>query len=394
MKSILPPLRHGLLLTLAGSLAACSSLGDSNETIDYRTVARKTAPLDVPPDLTALSTDARYAPQSGVVSASSLRQPRAAVPAGVTAAGTPTVALSSLGDAHVVREGSRRVLRVGRAPELLWPKVRDFWTEQGFQFTTEEPQTGLLLTDWAENRAKLPQDLIRRTLGRLIDSVYSTGERDRYRIRLERVGELTEIHLRHEGLVEVEAGDSPTRHETRWTLRPSDPELEAEMMARLMVALGAEKAGARAAVDAAAAAPAAAAPAASAAAVAPERARALASQEGAALQLDETLERGWRRLGQALDRTGFTVEERDRALGLYAVRYVDPVISSQEAPGFFARMFGAKDPLKEALGRYRVVIQADGAERCTVRVLTPQGRPDNSASAQRIVQTLVEELKR
>lgn len=386
------PLR-GAVLTLILGIAGCSTVSNSDDTIDYGTAARKTPPLSVPPDLSKLALDGRYAPQGGSVSANALQNKTGGAPVAATGT-TPQVALNQVADLRLQRQGSQRWLLSSRSPEVLWPQVRDFWLDLGFKLEVDDAAAGLLETDWAENRAKLPKDIIRRTLGWLIDSAYSTGERDRFRVRLERTDQGTEIHVAHKGVKEVFNNAKDSTDGTVWTARPADPELEAEVLVRLMIALGSPAPAARDAMaqQASAASTVASTPAATVT-EANARARVLTGQAAAALQLDDTLDRGWRRLGLALDRTGFTVEERDRSVGLYAVRYVDPVEAAKESPGFFARMFGAKDPVKDALGRYRIVIKADGASRCTISVFTPQGQPDASTSAQRIVQTLVDELK-
>ena len=76
-----------LVLALALALAACASLDQvpGNETVDYRTSGNKTAPLDIPPDLTQLARDPRYAPQGATVSASSFQAGAAAPSAAATA---------------------------------------------------------------------------------------------------------------------------------------------------------------------------------------------------------------------------------------------------------------------------------------------------------------------
>jgi outer membrane protein assembly factor BamC len=123
------------------------------------------------------------------------------------------------------------------------------------------------------------------------------------------------------------------------------------------------------------------------------RARTVSGQPAATLEIDEGFDRAWRRVGLALDRSGFTVEDRDRASGLYFVRYVDPASAATADPGFIAKMFsfGKSDP-QQAPVRYRVVVKADG-ERTTVTVQNAQGGPENSAVGQRIVSLLVEDLK-
>ena len=101
-------------------------------------------------------------------------------------------------------------------------------------------------TDWAENRAMIPSGPIRNLLGKIIDSAYSTGERDKFRTRLERGSApgTTEIYISHRGMVEVYT--SKDESSTVWQPRPPDPELEAEFLGRLMLRFGVDDARARA----------------------------------------------------------------------------------------------------------------------------------------------------
>jgi outer membrane protein assembly factor BamC len=376
-------LRTAVLIATATALGACTSTGDalSGDKIDYRSKATKTAPLDVPPDLTQLQRDSRYSAPTGTgtgVSASAL-QTAAAAPASA-AAGGEVVAPTSVGDMHIERAGNQRWLVVPMAADKLWPQLRAFWQERGFKLTIDDATAGVMETEWAENRANIPQDVIRRTLGRVFDSLYDSGERDRFRLRVERngSGSGSDIFISHRGMVEVYT--SKERDQTRWTPRPSDPQLEAEMLTRLMVKLGAKDETARAV----AAHPVTEAP----------RAQALSGQPAATLRIDEGFDRAWRRVGLALDRSGFTVEDRDRAGGLYFVRYIDPQADAAGEPGFFAKLFGgAKPNAAQDPSRYRIAVKADGEQHTTVTVLNAQGGPENGDVAQRIVTLLVEDLK-
>jgi outer membrane protein assembly factor BamC len=368
------------IVALACTAAGCGSVGEflSGDRIDYRSKSTKTAPLDVPPDLTQLTRDSRYQPQSGTISASTLQ----GAPAPAAAAAVPVVAPQSVGDMRIERSGDERWLVTKLAPEQVWPQLRAFWQERGFNLVVENAQAGVLETDWAENRAKLPQDIIRNTLGRVVDSLYSTGERDKFRTRLERTANGSEIYISHRGLQEVYV--SAQRDQTMWTNRPADRQLEAEFLSLLMVKLGAKPDEARNVV-AAAATP------------APQPARArLIDGQPAALRVDEPFERAWRRVGLALDRSGFTVEDRDRAAGTYFVRYADPKnITPQDEPGFLKRLFsfGNDDkPNTSALNRYRIALKGDG-EATTVSVLDAQGTPERTEIGQRIVSLLVDDLK-
>ena len=368
------PFRLSLLtvVALAALQTACSSLdGIADDKVDYRSTSTKSKSLEVPPDLTQLSRDSRYQPQGGVITASAAG---AAPVAGV--APRAAVALSAQDSMRIERQGQFRWLVVAQTPEALWPQLRTFWEQRGLSIAVEDAKAGVIETTWAENRAKLPVDVIRSTIGRVFGNVYDTGERDQYRMRVERTTTGSEIYIAHRGAEEVYT--SERRENTTWRGRPSDPQLEAEMLARLMVTLGSKDLPtAQASITAAAAAP-----------QAPARARAVPG--GAALEVDDPFDRAWRRVGLALDRGGFTVEDRDRTQGLYYVRYVDPKSAGKEEPGFWSRLMGESNPL--AAIRYRIVVKASG-DKTVVAVLTSAGAADVGENGQRIATALVAELR-
>jgi outer membrane protein assembly factor BamC len=380
--SLIPTLRTAALIAAALALGACSTIDNflSGDKIDYKSQAAKTAPLEVPPDLTQLARDGRYQPQSGAVSASSFGSAAAATtPANNSAASS--VAPTSIGQMRIVREGNQRWLSVPIPAEQLWPQLRSFWQERGFSLVIDSPEAGVMETDWAENRAKIPQDIIRRTIGRVLDSLYDSGERDRFRLRVERNGNGSDVFISHRGMAEVYTNDR--KESTSWTPRPSDPQLEAEFLSRLMVKLGAKEDVARTV----------AANPVNVNVTGVPRARVVAGQPAATLQVDEGFDRAWRRVGLTLDRSGFTVEDRDRAGGLYFVRYVDPKDAATAEPGFFAKMFNlGKSDASQTPTRYRIAVKTEGSVT-NVSVQNAQGGPENSATAQRIVGLLVEDLK-
>ena len=311
--------RLGLLgLTIA--LSACSVL--EGEKIDYKS-ASKGSSLEVPPDLKQLSRDTRYAVPGGVVSANALQAGQAAQPTGTQAAP------AGLGDVRIERNGNQRWLVVNRPADKLWEPVREFWLENGFTLATDQANIGIMETDWAENRAKIPQDFIRSTLGKVLDSLYSTGERDKFRTRMERNAEGgTEIYVSHRGMIEV--FNSSSKDSTVWQPRPADPELETEFLRRMMVKLGVSQEQADAVAKAN-----------TTTAAATGSVRMESANGQPVLQIDEGFDRAWRRVGIAIDRTGFTVEDRDRGQGVFFVRYA-PGGSSDKEPGFFAKLFGGK----------------------------------------------------
>ncbi|MDO9285088.1 MAG: outer membrane protein assembly factor BamC [Aquabacterium sp.] len=374
------PLRAATLL-LALSLAGCSSMDGlvSGDKVDYRGQTVKSQPLEVPPDLSQLAREGRYQPQTGVVSASTLRQQGAAAPAAAPA----TVAPNAVADMRIERQGNTRWLVTGLPPDKLYPLLRSFWQERGFALAVDNPEIGLMETDWAENRAKIPMDTIRRTLGRALDSLYSTPERDKFRTRIERTANGSEVYISHRGMMEIYVNELKDR--TVWQPRPSDPELEAEFLSRLMVKLGAKEDTARTAV--AAAAPGAAPNTSST----PAKARASTLPATAALEIDDSFERAWRQVGLALDRSGFTVEDRDRSAGVYFVRYIDPKLAGKEEPNFIAKLFGAdKDAARPQ--RVRVLVKGTGA-KSMVTVQTADGAADNSEQARTIIGKLIDQMK-
>lgn len=376
--------RSTLAVSLLLALAGCSTVDNflQGDKVDYKSQSVKTSPLEVPPDLTQLQRDGRYAPASGSVSASTYQTGGATTLNPAAASNVAAVAPNAVGEMRVVREGNQRWLVVPMPAEQLWPQLREFWTERGFNLVIDNAQAGVMETDWAENRSKIPQDIVRRTIGRVLDSLYDSGERDRYRTRVERNGNNSEVYISHRGMIEEFVGDRNRDGSTAWGPRPSDPGLEAEFLTRLMVKLGSKEAAARDVVAKAASAPAA-----------PQaRARAVTGQP--ALQVDEGFDRAWRRVGLALDRSGFTVEDRDRAGGLYFVRYVDPKNAATNAePGFFGKLFSfGKSDSAGAPVRYRIAVKSEG-DKTNVTVQNSQGAPESSDVAQRIVALLVDDLK-
>ncbi len=384
-----PAPRATFLLPLAAAaLCGCSSIGDvmSGDKVDYRSnsIARSNG-LEVPPDLTQLGRDSKYPQSGGSVSAASYQTATiASAPAGSSAGGP--VAAQSSGDVQLERAGNERFLRTSQTPEQLWPQLQAFWKDRGFILIQDQPAAGVMETDWAENRAKLPQDFIRSTIGKVFENAYSTGELDKFRTRVERNGGSTEIYITHRGVVETYVGER--RESTAWQPRPPDPQLESEFLSRLMLKLGATEQMAKAAVDTPGTA---ASPGATAQ---PPRARVVAGQPTATLQVDDGFDRAWRRVGVALDRSGFTVEDRDRAQGVYFVRYVDPKFAGREEPNLFQKLFtfGKRDDTGTP-ARYRVVVKAGSGSSSTVSVLTGAGAPENGEAGKRITGLLLDDLK-
>jgi outer membrane protein assembly factor BamC len=376
---------YALALT---SLAGCSSVNSliEGDKLDYRSASKApSVSLEVPPDLTQLQRDSRYAvpeANSGTATASTYNAALGSrTPVAAAAAGN-VVAPKAIDDMRIERDGKQRWLVVKQAPEALWPQLKDFWQDNGFLVNVDSPQTGIMETDWAENRAKIPEDILRRTLGKVLDSLYSTGLRDKFRTRVERAADgTTEIYISHRGAEEIVKGKGDQTEGTVWTARPSDPELEAEFLSRLMTRLGSEANRAKAVV----------------ASAQPQqpKAKLIKGAGGSTVQIDEAFDRAWRRVGLALDRVGFTVEDRDRGLGVYFVRYVDQDADAQKKAekGFLSRLFSfGSDDEKAKAQRYRILVKGTGASS-QVSVQNNDGKPENSPTGEKILSLLDEQLK-
>lgn len=358
--------RLATVLAIAASLSACSVLKEDK--VDYKS-AVKAPSLEIPPDLTQLRRESRYALESTSVTASGFRQANARV----TDAGT---AANTLGKVTMQRQGEQRWLLVTLPADQVWGSLREFWTANGFPLTTDSPELGIMETDWAENRAKLPQDFIRRTLGKVLDPLYSTGERDKYRTRVERndKGEV-EIFITHRGLIENYATAQKDR--TIWQARPSDPELEIEFLRRLMVKLGSSPQEAQMASTSAKP---------TTVAVPVEVVNGQPT-----LSINETMDRAWRRVGVAIDRSGFTVEDRDMAAGRYFVRYVAPQAAKEE-PGFLSRIFSSKKE-QNLMTKYVISLVNAPSGQVWVRVLNTNGQAEQSSDADKILRVIAAELR-
>jgi outer membrane protein assembly factor BamC len=373
-----------VLLACALFVGGCSSIGDLLESrkVDYKS-AGKLPPLEIPPDLTRPTPSDRFvvpdASPSGSATFSAYSKERAAKPSAQNSDLLPKV-----GNVRVERAGTQRWLVVQGSPGDLWPQIKEFWQGIGFIVNVEVPEAGVMETDWAEKRAKIDDGVLRNVFAKVLGSMSTTAERDKFRTRLERgsAPQTTEIFVSHRGLIEVADSRSSDSQSTVWQPKPADPDLEAEMLRRLMVHLGVQEERAKSDLQRASATP---------------RARMSRAPDGLGrLDIDDQFDRAWRRVGLALDRVGFTVEDRDRSKGLYFVRYVDPEAdaNSKQPTGLLSKLAfwrTTPDP-KDRKAQYQIAVK-DADSGSAVNVLTKDGQLDRTDTANRILSLLYEQLK-
>ncbi len=369
-------MKIGTVLLCALLVSGCSALNwGKPKGVDYKKASALPS-LEIPPDLTVPEGAAGLAMPT--VYATTLSQMEARTPAGIVAGGSSV--LPAQENVAVQRDGQMRWLNITAPADQVWDRVREFWLQSGFELRIERSRIGIMETQWAENRADIPQDFIRSTISRLFPNAYSAPTRDKFRVRLEH-GEAdgtTLLYLTHYGVTEVIKGET----QSVWEHRPSDPELVNEMLSRLLVFLGVQQEAADRAI-----------------AEAEDAGRPRARMETAAggapvLVVDEGFARAWRRAGIALDRVGLVIEDRDRSRGIYYVRYVDPLeeVERKGEKGFFSRLFSKGDDGSGSQERYRVVLRHD-AELTRVYLEPEENVAAEPARVEDLLTRLLSELR-
>ena len=373
-------LRVSCVVATAATLSACQSVKEAlsgESAINYQSVVR-TDPLSIPPDLTQAAADPRFrAPATGVTTYNQFQSQSGSQGVGTRGSSglTQVAVLPSYPGIEVKRDGDLRWLVIDSPPEVLFPKVSEFWFENGFSLGVNDPKAGIMITNWAENRAKIPESWLRQLIGAVLETAYDSGARDKFRTIFERDGKKTAIYISHEHMIEVVTGvDQST---VRWERGREDPGLNAAMLARLMVYLGESSEDAKRKMTQAK----------------EEQLRPVVQNQvstDGSLVIDDGFDQSWRRVGLALDSGNFAVEDRDRSAGDFFVRYVDTDTGvKREDPSFFAKLFGAKAPLPAQ--SYRLNLKTEG-DRTIVRVYDDKGVQDTSATGKRILSALAERL--
>lgn len=379
------------LVLLAMGLSGCSSYNVDDvlpdKKVEYKRERQAEKDLEIPPDLTSDRVNDRMAvpDSSGGVSTSYTEYVTDRKLRGVEDS-SPRVAtggvLPDIKDIQVERDGDVRWLLVDANVDEVWDRVVAFWQENGILMLEEDPTVGIMRTSWLENRAEISRDIITDTIRKAFDGLYETGTRDQYRVRLERTNDnKTEIYMTHFGMEEQVVQSSGGGVETTvWVPRPRDPELEIEMMRRLMVYLGAADERARAQLAAGRQ-------------TKQTRSQLLKARDGTTqLRIDESFSRAWRLIGLALDRVGFAVEDRDRSAGVYYVRYNDPSKQDADKGWLSSLAFWSDDKEVDKVNQYQVKVGSVD-QKTVVSVANDKGQPDNSPTAIRILTLLQEQIR-
>ncbi|RQO68683.1 hypothetical protein DBR44_14405 [Aquitalea sp. FJL05] len=378
------------ILLATGILAGCSTSNPLEKKLDYKSAEppKLGNSLEVPPDLTAPQIQNKYViPATGSASAlASSNNAAAAQQAAAQPVTTETVAIKSIDNISMERAGTQRWLAVkGKSPAELWPVLKAFWQENGFVIKTEEPDLGIMETDWAENRAKLPADGIRKLMETVgLGGAMSTPERDKFRIRLEKTANGTEIYFSHRGMYETFINEG--KSDTMWQPRPVDPNLEAELLGRFMIRMGITEEKAKEALK-------------QTQTVADKPKETIVDGK---LNINDSFDRAWRRVGLALDRIGLVVNDRDRSQGIYYVKpakgELDKNDNTSSGGGFWSSLAfwkskDAEDKTSPTGPEYRILVKDVGNGLSTLAVQDKQGKQLSDSFAKSVLSKLQTELQ-
>lgn len=362
-------------------LTGCSSLSLDRK-VDYRS-SQPGPSLELPPDLKSPAFDnTRYAVPDRVLPKSTTTT-LSPVAIGEQTPSSPRGAQTQV--ATLVKSGQQRWALVKLPPEKVWKLAHEFWVQTGFKTLEERPETGVLETDWAENRAKIPQDIIRNTIGRVLDMLYSTSERDKFRTRLERnaSGE-TEVYISHKGMIEV--ADSATDARVyKWQPRPSDPELEAEMLQRFILSINEPERFKSPKKDKDTNTP-------IATQERPDRASVSKNPDGSiTLDVQDSLDSTWQRTSLAVERLGFTLEDRNRQQGTFVLRYSTEGVPDKKTWADKMSFWKASDKATTAL--YRLKLTSKTQTNTAISMESIDGKAVDRAVSEPILSLLQGQLR-
>ena len=361
------------------SMTACSGNKKDLPKLDYQTQTRKIVKLEVPPDLTNPDQGNLYQVPagSGAVRASDLSRRTSAAQQAAN-----SDVLKSVKGVRLERDGNQRWVEVqGKSPAEIWPLLKAFWQENGFDIKSEEPGIGQMETEWAENRAKIPQDGLRRLLDKVgLGGIYSTSERDKFIIRIEQSKNgTTDVFFAHKGMKEVYADKN--KDTTTWQPAANDPNLEAAFLARFMQYMGVDQQQAENALTQS---------------VAKRSGNELARIDGNTLLVSGDYGRNWRRTALALDRIGLNVLGQNIERHAFLVQQApnESEAVSTKKPGFFSRMFGKGKKVEKPAAYPEIIVFVEpinGGSR--IRLLNKDGSAYNGSDASTLISRLHTELR-
>ena len=379
------------VLTIALASLALSACGTFNtggllpdKQVDYKKSRQAGNALEIPPDLSQDAIAPGGVAFEGTSPPVTTYSEYKAAQSGAMTGGRSSSVLPTSPNIEVRRDGDKRWLVIAASPGVVWNKVLDFWQENGILLVEQDPAAGVMRTAWIENRANIKTDPVTNFFRQALDGMYSSGTRDQYRVRLERgASGKTELYLTHSGMEEELVsgiGDTETDQGV-WIPSGSDQELEAVMLQRLMAYMGTSEARARQQLGS------------TAGTTSPTMSTLYTGSGSPYMTVHTDFARSWRLVGIALNRVGFSVEDRNRSVGNYYVRYVDPSQDTSDSEGWFSKLAFWDSGDKVSKSRLYVINIAGTGQPNTVTVRNEDGSAASPETASRILTLLHEQLR-
>ena len=125
------------------------------------------------------------------------------------------------------------------------------------------------------------------------------------------------------------------------------------------------------------------------------RSQLVTGANGSSLLINDGFDRAWRLAGLALDRVGFTVQDRNRDAGTYYVRYSDPEADSGEKKGWLSKLafWNSSDKVAPKDVVYQVQVKASGDAQSVVTVHDDKGQALDTEVSKRILNLMHEQLR-
>ena len=346
----------------------CSLFGEKNDS-DRTVISSSTnKALEIPPDLITPATNDKYSlPASGEARLSDFSDFDSRKFPSEDSRLLPVET-----EAYFIKYGGFKVLLIERSPEEIWGLLKSFWIQNGFQIEKEMPESGFIETGWLESREKISEGLIQNTLGKIFGGLYDTGERNKFRMRVERTkAGFSEISVVHKGLMQV-ASDDRFDPSIVWANRNSDQQLEELYLRRIMNFVSGKEGQNSNSID-----------------VVKKSTSIFKGNDGNNfVELALNFNEAWKSIGLILDRLGFEVEERLREQGTYLVRYKKLDQEAREK-GFFAKIFSSG---KEQLDMNLYRIEIKNTDNLSQVFVSDHETGERTKSSQNILAVIYEQL--
>ena len=190
-----------VMVTAASILTGCGMLlsmpfigGDDKPKKTTYIDLRPQAPLEVPADLRQVKPSQVLAiPAIGEQRNASYYPDRPPLP-------DAKYASDNRDEVRVQRLGSRSWLVVPESPTTAWPKMKQFFADNGIVLIDDRPDVGRLNTAWLEDTSSPARDIVRTLMQRARSEAGLESGEDRFLLRVEQgmQPQSTEVHLRHD----------------------------------------------------------------------------------------------------------------------------------------------------------------------------------------------------